>query len=67
MLSVGSVEEDTSLVLAGTYCQPTHPPTHTHRATIHGFFVDTNRVTVDTILRLVLEHRANERTANAVV
>ena len=46
--------------------QPTHPPTHTHPATIQGLFADAYRLTVKAILRLMLERRTNERTANAV-
>ena len=46
--------------------QPTHPPTHTHPATIQGFFGDGRRLTVKAILTLMLEHRTDERTANVV-
>ena len=46
--------------------QPTHPPTHTHPATIQGFFGDRRRLTVKAILTLMLEHRTDERTANVV-
>ena len=44
----------------------TYPPTHTHPTTIQGFFADTNRLTMKSILRLMLAHRKNRRTANAV-
>ena len=43
---------------------PTNP--HSHPATTQGFFADTHRLTVKAILRLILEHRTNERIANAV-
>ena len=55
-------------VVVRTQEQPAYPPTHTHPATIQGFFADTRRLTVKAILRLVmLEHRKNERTVNNAV
>ena len=45
-----------------------HPPTHTHLATVQGFFADTLRLTVKAILSLImLEYRKNERTVNNAV
>ena len=52
--------------------QTTSPPTHTHPpilyhpATIQGFCADDNRLSMEAILRLLLEHSKNRRTANAV-
>ena len=42
--------------------QPTHPPTHTHPATLQGFLADTLRLTVKSMPRLMTEHRTNEGT-----
>ena len=42
--------------------QPTHPPTHTHPATLQGFLADTRRLTVKSMPRLMTEHRTNEGT-----
>ena len=45
---------------------PTHPPVHSHPATNQGFFADTHRLTVTAIIGHMLEHRNNEKIANAV-
>ena len=47
--------------------QLTHPSTNIHPATIQSFFADTHRLTVKAILRLMLEHCKNKRTANNTV
>ena len=57
---------DTGCVQHHPPTTPTHPPVHSHPATNQGFFADTHRLTVTAIIGHMLEHRNNEKNANAV-
>ena len=41
-----------------------YPSTHTHPATMQGFYADVHRLTMEAIPRLLLEHSTNIRTTD---